>query len=128
MNPTADSDAEVIASDCRSPITGDRQMNPSAMPHDAVVYVPARLKGEAPGVWCMDLDTDELLASLTPREENPAIKTYQNTVSVACPACEEPFDDLVVCKQNPTSLNLSKQLDLCVGVEDGQAFIFTHKP
>jgi hypothetical protein len=76
----------------------------------------------------MDLDTDELLASLTPREENPAIKSYQNTVSVACPACDEPFDDLVVCKQNPTSLNLSKQLDLCVGVEDGQAFIFTHKP
>ena len=53
----------------------------------------------------MDIDTDELLASLTPREENPAIKTYQNTVSVACPACEEPFDDLVVCKQNPTSLS-----------------------
>jgi hypothetical protein len=76
----------------------------------------------------MDIDTDELLASLTPREENQAIKSYQNTVSVACPACEEPFDDLVVCKQNPTSLNLSKQLDLCVGVEDDQAFIFTHKP
>jgi hypothetical protein len=75
----------------------------------------------------MEIDTDELLASLTPREENPAIKTYQNTVSVACPACEKPFDDLVVCRQNPTSLNLSKQLDLCVGVEDGQAFIFTHK-
>ncbi len=76
----------------------------------------------------MDIDTDEILASLTPREENPAIKTYQNTVSVPCPACEKPFDDLVVCKQNPTSLNLSKQLDLCVGVEDEQAFIFTHKP
>lgn len=81
-----------------------------------------------PSCWSMEIDTDELLASLTPREENPAIKTYQNTVSVACPACEAPFDDLVVCKQNPTSLNLSKQLDLCVGVEDGQAFIFTHKP
>jgi len=76
----------------------------------------------------MDLDTDELLASLTPREENQAIKTYQNTVAVACPACEEPFDDLVVCKQNPTSLDLSTRLDLRVGVEGGRAFIFTHKP
>ena len=76
----------------------------------------------------MDIDTDKLLASLTPRDENSAIKTYQNTVSVACPACEEPFDDLVVCKESPTSLNLSKQLDLCVGVEGERAFIFTHKP
>ncbi|WP_435125301.1 DUF7385 family protein [Halobaculum sp. D14] len=74
----------------------------------------------------MDLDTDELLSSLTPREENSAIKSFQNTVAVACPACGEPFDDLVVCKQNPTSLDLSKQLDLCVGVEEEQAFIFTH--
>ncbi len=76
----------------------------------------------------MDVDTEELVASLTPREENRAIKSYQNTVAVACPACEEPFDDLVVCKGNPTSLNLSKQLDLCVGVEGGRAFIFPHRP
>ena len=75
----------------------------------------------------MDIDTEELRSSLTPREENQAIKSYQNTVSVACPACGEPFDDLVVCKQNPTSLDLSKQLDLCVGVDDdGKAYIFTH--
>ncbi|QLG62231.1 DUF7385 family protein [Halorarum salinum] len=74
----------------------------------------------------MDVDTDELTSSLTPREENAAIKSYQNTVSVACPACGEPFEDLVVCKQNPTSLDISKLLDLCVGVDDGQAFIFTH--
>lgn len=76
----------------------------------------------------MNVDTDELLSSLTPREENAAIKSYQNTVAVACPACEKPFEDVVVCKGNPTSLNLSKQLDLCVGVEDEQAFIFTHRP
>lgn len=74
-----------------------------------------------------DVDLEELVSSLTPREENQALKTYQNTVAVACPACDTPFDDLVVCKQNPTSLNLSKQLDLCVGVDDGRALIFTHK-
>ena len=74
----------------------------------------------------MDVDTDELRSSLTPREENSAIKSYQNTVAVACPACGKPFDDLVVCKQNPTSLDLSKQLDLCVGVDEGTAYIFTH--
>ena len=74
------------------------------------------------------VDIDELVSSLTPREENSALKSYQNTVSVPCPACEEPFDDLVVCKQNPTSLDLSQALDLCVGVEDDRALIFTHKP
>lgn len=74
-----------------------------------------------------DVDLEELVSSLTPREENRALKTYQNTVSVACPACEKPFDDLVVCKQNPTSLNLSQQLDFCVGVDDDRALIFTHK-
>jgi hypothetical protein len=74
-----------------------------------------------------DIDLEELVASLTLREENPAIKTYQNTVAVACPACDDRFDDLVVCKENPTSLNLSMQLDLCVGSADDQAVIFTHK-
>lgn len=74
-----------------------------------------------------DVDLEELVSSLTPRRENPALKSYQNTVSVPCPSCEEPFDDLVVCKQNPTSLDLSRQLDLCVGVDDGRALIFTHK-
>lgn len=72
-------------------------------------------------------DFDQLVSSLTPREENSAIKSYQNTVAVACPACEEPFDDMVVCKEPPTSLNLSKTLDLCVAVHDEQAVIFTHQ-
>ncbi|ELZ18846.1 hypothetical protein HTG_11840 [Natrinema mahii] len=74
-----------------------------------------------------EIDLEELAASLTLREENQAIKSYQNTVAVACPACDEQFDDLVVCKENPTSLNLSKQLDLCVGSADGKGVIFTHK-
>ena len=43
-----------------------------------------------------DVDFDELVASLTLREENEAIKSYQNTVAVACPACDDPFDDQAV--------------------------------
>ncbi|QLK27512.1 hypothetical protein HYG81_07900 [Natrinema zhouii] len=74
-----------------------------------------------------DVDFDELVASVTLREENQAIKSYQNTVAISCPACGSQFDDLIVCKENPTSLNLSKQLDLCVGSADDQAVIFTHK-
>lgn len=74
-----------------------------------------------------DVDLDELVSSLTLREENQAIESYQNTVAVSCPACDSQFDDLIVCKENPTSLNLSKQLDLCVGSADEQAVIFTHK-
>ena len=73
-------------------------------------------------------DFEELISFLTPREENEAIKSYQNTTAIACPACEKPFDDLVVCKQDPTSLNLSEPMDLCVGTTpEGKAMLFTHK-
>lgn len=71
---------------------------------------------------------DELVSFLTPREENEAIKTYQNTTAISCPACDEPFDDLVVCKQAATSLNLTELLDICVATTDaGNPILFTHK-
>ncbi|MFB6304431.1 MAG: hypothetical protein ABEH47_04645 [Haloferacaceae archaeon] len=76
----------------------------------------------------MDVDLDRLVSSLTPREDNERIKLYQNTVAVACPVCEEPFDDLVVCKGPATSLEQSEPLDLCVAVTDGRPLLFTHKP
>lgn len=72
-------------------------------------------------------DFEELASSLTPREDNAAIKSYQNTTAVACPACDEPFDDMVVCKQDLTSLNLDMTLDLCTGIDDGRVVLFTHK-
>lgn len=70
---------------------------------------------------------DELVSSLTPRADNPAIKSYQNTTAVACPACEEPFDDLVVCKEPPTSLTLDHRMDLCTAIDGERILIFTHK-
>jgi hypothetical protein len=76
----------------------------------------------------LDLDLDELVSSLTPREDNREIKLYQNTVAMACPVCETPFDDLVVCKDVATSLEQSEPLDLCVAVTDGRPLLFTHKP
>lgn len=73
-------------------------------------------------------DFEELISFLTPREENDAIKSYQNTTAIACPACEVPFDDLVVCKRDLTSLNLTEAMDFCVGTTDeGSPLIFTHK-
>lgn len=76
----------------------------------------------------MDMDDfEELISFLTPREENEAIKSYQNTTAVACPACDRPFDDLVVCKQEYTSLNLDMVLDLCTTTHDDNVLIFTHK-
>ena len=70
---------------------------------------------------------EELVSSLTPREDNAAIKSYQNTTAVACPACADPFDDMVVCKEGLTSLNLDFEMDLCTGIHDGQVVLFTHK-
>lgn len=72
-------------------------------------------------------DFEQLISSLTPREENEEIKLYQNTVSVACPACDDPFDDLVVCKGETTSLDQSEPLGLCVTIHDGNPLLFTHK-
>jgi len=73
-------------------------------------------------------DFDELVSSLTPRADNEAISSYQNTTAVACPACEKPFDDMVVCKEEFTSLNLDMTLDLCTTTDDGRVVLFTHKP
>jgi hypothetical protein len=72
-------------------------------------------------------DFDELVSSLTPREDNEAIKSYQNTTSVACPVCEKPFDDMVVCKQDQTSLEMDFEMDLCTAIHDGSVVLFTHR-
>ena len=75
-----------------------------------------------------DSELDELVASLTPTESVGGVKSYRNTVSVACPACGEPFDDLVVCEDDLTSLELSMVLDLCVTThDDDDVLLFTHK-
>ncbi|NHN60488.1 MULTISPECIES: hypothetical protein [Halorussus] len=70
---------------------------------------------------------DELVSSLTPYESADTVNTYRNTVSIACPACEEPFDDLVVCEGEYDSLELSKVLDLCVTTVDDDVLLFTHQ-
>jgi len=76
----------------------------------------------------MDDDAyNELVSSLTPYEEAGGVKTYTNTVSLACPACDRPFDDLVVCRDEFNSLELSKPLDLCVTTHDGTVLLFTHQ-
>lgn len=72
-------------------------------------------------------DLEQFVSSLTPREENEKIKLYQNTVAMACPVCDEPFDDLVVCKEPKTRLTQSEPLDLCTMVHDDRPLLFTHK-
>jgi len=70
---------------------------------------------------------DQLVSSLTPRERAGGVHTYQNTVGIACPACGEPFDDLVVCEEEFTSLELDAALDLCATTHEGRAVLFTHR-
>lgn len=74
-----------------------------------------------------DDEYDELVSSLTPQEETGTVKTYRNTVSIACPACDEPFDDLVLCRGDYDSLELSRMLDLCVTTHDDDVMLFTHR-
>ena len=70
---------------------------------------------------------EELVSSLTPYESADTVTTYRNTVSIACPACEQPFDDLVVCEGEYDSLELSRVLDLCVTTADDDVLLFTHR-
>lgn len=70
----------------------------------------------------------ELVNYLTPRRDNELISTYQNTTSIACPVCADPFDYLILCKREETSLSLSEVMDLCVSVDDdATAYLFTHE-
>ena len=69
---------------------------------------------------------DTIIGSVTPREQSPTVDIYQNTVGLACPSCEKPFDDLIVCKEF-TRLNLSEQMDLCTTTHEGSVVLFTHK-
>jgi len=70
---------------------------------------------------------DEMVSSLTPHESADGVTTYRNTVSITCPACDDPFDDLVVCEDELNSLELSMLLDLCVTTHDDDVLLFTHK-
>ncbi|MFC6826761.1 MULTISPECIES: DUF7385 family protein [Halopelagius] len=74
-----------------------------------------------------DAAYDDLISSVTPHESSGGVTTYRNTVSIACPACEKPFDDLVVCEEEYNSLELSMLLDLCVTTHDDDVLLFTHK-
>ena len=74
-----------------------------------------------------DTDLDRLISSLTPGERADGVTTYRNTVAISCPACNQPFDDLVVCEEEFNSLELTLMLDICVTTHDGDALLFTHK-
>ena len=74
-----------------------------------------------------DDEFDELRSSLTPQESRGGVTTYRNTVSIACPACGDPFDDLVICEDEYNSLELSMLLDLCVTTHEDEVLLFTHK-
>ncbi|RXK51299.1 DUF7385 family protein [Halorientalis pallida] len=70
---------------------------------------------------------DELVSSLTPRQESDSVSIYQNTVGLACPACESPFDNLIVCRDEYNSLELDFAMDICTAMHDGNPLLFTHK-
>lgn len=72
-------------------------------------------------------DIGELVSFLTPRQTTDDIGIYQNTTAIACPSCGDPFDSLVVCRAEFNELELSKPLDICTTVHEGNAVLFTHE-
>lgn len=71
---------------------------------------------------------DKLVSSVTPRENTDQVSIYQNTVGLACPNCEEPFDDMIVSKTEFNKLSQSVAMDLCVTTHEENPVMFTHKP
>ncbi|ERG93222.1 MAG: hypothetical protein J07HQW1_03281 [Haloquadratum walsbyi J07HQW1] len=70
---------------------------------------------------------EHLTTSLTPHESAGGVTTYRNTVSISCPACDDPFDDLVICEDDYNSLELTMLLDLCITTHGDEVLLFTHK-
>lgn len=51
---------------------------------------------------------------------------YENRDDVACPACGEPFDDLLVSGERHHSFDPPGAVRLCVVREDGRLLVLTH--
>lgn len=51
---------------------------------------------------------------------------YENRDGVACPACEEPFDDLLISGERQHSFDPPAGVRLCVFREDDRLLVCTH--
>lgn len=72
-------------------------------------------------------DFDQLVSSTTPRETTDQVAIYQNTVGLACPNCDDPFDDLIISKAPFNRLSQSVAMDICVTTHEDNPVLFTHK-
>ena len=52
---------------------------------------------------------------------------YENRDGVACPACAEPFDDLLVSDERSHSFDPPDGTRLCVVREDERMLVLTHR-
>ncbi|MFC3476245.1 DUF7385 family protein [Halobacterium litoreum] len=53
-------------------------------------------------------------------------KLYENRDGVACPVCDEPFDEGLVTECSSRQVTPGGGVRLCLARDDDQLFIFTH--
>lgn len=51
---------------------------------------------------------------------------YENRDGVACPGCDEPFDDLLISNEHHHSFDPPASTRLCVVREDDRLLVLTH--
>ncbi|WP_227355708.1 DUF7385 family protein [Haladaptatus salinisoli] len=54
-------------------------------------------------------------------------RLFENRDSVACPACDEPFADLLATEKREYSFRPTGSMRLCVVREDDRLLAFTHE-
>ena len=54
------------------------------------------------------------------------MELYENRDDVACPACEDPFDDLLVSEERSHSFDPPDGTRLCVVCEDERMLVLIH--
>lgn len=55
-------------------------------------------------------------------------EVYENREGVACPACDRPFEELLVTEKRANSFAPGEPVDFCVVREADRLLLLTHEP
>ncbi|RBI63914.1 flagella cluster protein [halophilic archaeon] len=73
------------------------------------------------------LDVHEVRHRLKLKKDAGHTKLFENRDGVACPACGEPFDDLLATDRREYSLDPPGSARLCVVREDDRLLLLPHR-
>jgi len=71
-------------------------------------------------------DPHEIRHGLKLVQKTGTTELYENRADVACPACGDPFDEVLVSTGRTNSFDPGKPLAFCILREPEQVSVFTH--